>query len=58
MGNLGFLTDADVIHAEDALLAMKEKRHFIEKRMMLKGMAVVRDKKEQLSLFLPLMISV
>lgn len=50
MGNLGFLTDTDVIHAEDALLALKEKRYFIEKRMMLKGI-VVRDKKEQLSFF-------
>ena len=24
MGNLGFLTDTDVIHAEDALIALKE----------------------------------
>lgn len=50
MGTLGFLTDTDLNHAERALLALKEKSYFIEKRMMLRG-TVVRDKVESPSFF-------
>lgn len=42
MGNLGFLTDVDFLHGESALIALKENRYFIEKRMMLKA-RVIRD---------------
>ena len=50
MGNLGFLTDTDLVHAKKALLALKEKRYSIDKRMMLCG-TVVRDAVEQPSFF-------
>ncbi|HZJ83509.1 MAG TPA: NAD(+)/NADH kinase [Clostridia bacterium] len=42
MGNLGFLTDVDFLHAENSLIALKEGRYSVEKRMMLRG-SVIRD---------------
>lgn len=48
MGNLGFLTDVELSNAEAALLALKENRFSIEKRMMLNS-TVVREKEEHAS---------
>ena len=45
MGNLGFLTDVELSHAEMALVALKENRFSTERRMMLSG-TVIRGKEE------------
>lgn len=45
MGNLGFLTDVDFLHAESALKAIKENRYSKEKRMLLSG-TVIRDQEK------------
>jgi len=43
LGNLGFLTEVEFSEAKDSLIALKENKYNIEKRMMLNGI-LIREK--------------